>query len=230
MAGYAVPNPPYGLRIDSRPACTSARKLPRGQPSLAAARILSTSRVPLDHLQKRLAVGREFDRAGAGDPSKLRHRPWKARGHFRKRLVVENHIGWPVLRLGQFQPFGAQLLEKRAVGGGKGLLRGATRGFPLAAGLLQGAQAQGRLLAQELAALAGDRQAAVARHVHRNKPMRDELADNRAPGVAVVLLADAERGELVMAQALDALVGLAEENRDDMRLPEALAGAIDAGL
>src|ERR1700759_5531773 len=230
MAGYAVANPPYGLRIDSRPACTSARKLPRGQPSLAAARILSTSRVPLDHLEKRFAIAREFGLARAGNGSKLRHRPWKARGHFRKRLVVENHIGWHILRLGQFQPFGAQLLEKRAVGGGKGLLRRATRGFPLAAGLLQGAQAQGRLLAQELAALAGDRQTAVACDVHRRKPMRDQLADDRAPGVAVMLLADAERGELVVAQAHDALVGLAEKNRDDMRLPEALAGAINAGL
>src|SRR6201999_1613668 len=106
--------------------------------------------------------------------------------------------------------FGAQLLEKRAVGGGKGLLRRATRGFPLAAGLLQGAQPQGRLLAQELPALVRDRQAAVAHHVHRDKPMRYELADNRAPRVAVMLLADAERGELVMAQAHEALVGLAE--------------------
>src|ERR1700761_7393064 len=44
-----------------------------------------------------------------------------------------------------------------------------------------------------------------------------------------MLLADAESGELVMAQADDALVGLAEEDRDDMRLPEALAGAINAG-
>src|ERR1700756_4622686 len=32
-----------------------------------------------------------------------------------------------------------------------------------------------------------------------------------------------------MAQALDALVGFAEENRDDMRLSEPLAGAVDAG-
>ena len=32
-----------------------------------------------------------------------------------------------------------------------------------------------------------------------------------------------------MAQAPDALVGLAQENRDDMGLPEALAGAVDAG-
>src|SRR5581483_6584989 len=230
MAGYAVANPPYGLRIDSRPTWTSARKLSQAGRSLDAARLVTSSLlVPLDHLQKRLPIPRQFDRAGAGDTGKLRHRPWKARGHFRKRLVVENHIGRHVLRPGQFQPFGAQLLEKRAVGGGKGLLRRATRGFPLAAGLLQGAQVQGRLLAQELAALAGDRQTAVARHVHRDKPMRDELADNRAPGVAVVLLADAESGELVMAQALDALVGLAEENRDDMRLPEALAGAMDAG-
>ena len=41
--------------------------------------------------------------------------------------------------------------------------------------------------------------------------------------------ADAERGQLVVAQAFDALVGLAEQNRDDVRLPEALAGAVDAG-
>src|SRR6185312_3316628 len=32
-----------------------------------------------------------------------------------------------------------------------------------------------------------------------------------------------------MAQALDARVGLAQENRNDMRLSKALAGAIDAG-
>ena len=69
----------------------------------------------------------------------------------------------------------------------------------------------------------------MARHIHCNQPMGDELADDRTPGVAVVLPADAERGELVMAEAPDALVGLAQENRDDMRLPEALAGAVDAG-
>ena len=59
--------------------------------------------------------------------------------------------------------------------------------------------------------------------------MSDELADDRAPGVAVVLFTDPESGELVMVQATDALVELAEENGDDMRLPEALASAVDAG-
>ena len=69
----------------------------------------------------------------------------------------------------------------------------------------------------------------MARHVHCDQPMSDELADDRAPGVAVVLFTDSESGELVMAQPTDALVELAEENGDDMRLPEALASAVDAG-
>src|SRR4051812_16206442 len=59
--------------------------------------------------------------------------------------------------------------------------------------------------------------------------MGHELADDGAPGAAVVRLADAERGKLVVAEAPDALVGLAQENRDDVHLPEALAGAVDAG-
>src|SRR5437899_2363425 len=44
-----------------------------------------------------------------------------------------------------------------------------------------------------------------------------------------MLLADAEGGELVVAEPHDALVVLAQENRDDVRLPEALAGSVDAG-
>ena len=51
----------------------------------------------------------------------------------------------------------------------------------------------------------------MARHVHCDQPMRDELADDGAPGVAVVVLADAEGGELVMAQPPDALVGFAQQ-------------------
>src|SRR5262245_29792155 len=203
-----------------------------GRPCFVRAIVLSGFHVvSVDDLQERLSITRELDLADAGDGSKLCNRPWTARGHFRKRFVVEDDIGWYVLRLGQLQPFGAQLLEKSAVGGGKCLrsgkclLRLATSGFPFWPGLLQGAQAQGRLLAQELAAFRRDGQASLARHVHCDQPMRDELADNRAPGIAVVLVADAESGELVMAQAPGALVVLAQENRDDMRLPEALAGA-----
>ena len=160
---------------------------------------------------------------------KLGDGPRTARGHVRKRSVVKDDIGRDLLRPGQFQAPGAQLLEQRVVGGGQGVPCLPTRGFPFRLGLLQGAQAQGWLLAQELAALGGDGQASMACHIHGDQPMGDELADHRAPGVAVMLPADAERGELVMTQALDALVALAQQNRDDMRLPEALTGAIDAG-
>src|SRR4051812_39769634 len=69
----------------------------------------------------------------------------------------------------------------------------------------------------------------MARHIDRYQPVRDELPHDRAPCVAVVLLADAPGGELVMAEAPDALVLLAEQDRDDVRLAEALAGSIDAG-
>src|SRR5947209_16888219 len=84
-------------------------------------------------------------------------------------------------------------------------------------------------IAQERGAFFRDEQASVAHHIHRNQSLGDELAHDRAPGIAVVFPADAERGELVMAKLPDARFGLAQENRDDVRLPEPLAGAVDAG-
>src|SRR4051794_4601607 len=69
----------------------------------------------------------------------------------------------------------------------------------------------------------------MAGYIHLGQSMGDELADNRAPGIALVLSADAESGELVVAEVRDARVGLAQQNRNDMCLPEALARAVDAG-
>src|SRR5689334_8306993 len=69
----------------------------------------------------------------------------------------------------------------------------------------------------------------MARHIDRDQPMGDELAHDRAPGVAVMLGADAEGRKPVMAEPADALVMVAEQHRDDMRLAETLARAVDGG-
>src|SRR5439155_13825889 len=152
-----------------------------------------------------------------------------AGGHLDKRSVMEDDIGRHALRFRQFQASGAQLLEQCAVGRRKCIPRLPTSGLPFPPGLLQDTQVQRWLLTQELAALLRDVQAAMARDIHCDEPVGDELADNRAPGIAVMLAADAESGELVMVQAPDALIRLAQENRNHMRLAEALAGAVDAG-
>src|SRR5690606_23526326 len=49
------------------------------------------------------------------------------------------------------------------------------------------------------------------------------------PCAAVVLGADAEGGDAVVAEAGDAFVLDAEQHIDDIGLPETLAGAVDAG-
>jgi len=91
----------------------------------------------VDDHQESFSITRELNLAGARDGSKLRNGSWTARGHFRKRLVVEDDIGWYVLCLGQFQQFDAQLIEENAVGGRKRLCCLALSRFPFRPGFLQ---------------------------------------------------------------------------------------------
>ena len=74
-------------------------------------------RVRFDDLEEHLPIARELGFADAGDAaSSARDRD--AGGHFGERLVVEDDVGRHVLRFGQFQAPGAQLLEQAVVAGG----------------------------------------------------------------------------------------------------------------
>src|SRR5262249_54951674 len=77
------------------------------------------------------------------------------------------------------------------------------------------------------AACIGDRPAAEAGDVERQDAGGVELSQDRAPLVAVALLADPEGRQRVVPEFLDRLGLLAEQNADDVLAAEALAGAQD---
>ena len=87
------------------------------------------------------------------------------------------------------------------------------------------AQLQRALAAQHLGGIAGEAHAAVAVDVDLEKTARHELAEHRLPGAPVEVGADAEGRQPVVAGARHALVGLAEQQVDQVALAEALAGA-----
>ena len=66
-------------------------------------------------------------------------------------------------------------------------------------------------------------------HIDRDQPMRHKLAQDRAPAIGIMLRADAERGEPIVAPFRDALGFFAKQHVDDMRLAETLARAVNAG-
>ena len=69
----------------------------------------------------------------------------------------------------------------------------------------------------------------MAGQIDGNEAQRDQLAQDRAPQPGVVLGADAEGRDAVMAELGDALVLHAQQHIDDIGMPEAFAGALDAG-
>src|SRR4051794_4935542 len=64
---------------------------------------------------------------------------------------------------------------------------------------------------------------------HLERAERAELAEDRAPFLAIEILADAESREPVMAETSDLLVCGAEQHIDEMADAEALAGAQNGG-
>ena len=73
----------------------------------------------------------------------------------------------------------------------------------------------------------GDRPAAVARDVERDDAGAVELAEDRAPFLLAVFLADAEGRQAIVAEFRDRLGVLADEHVGQMLGAETLAGAHD---
>jgi hypothetical protein len=90
------------------------------------------------------------------------------------------------------------------------------------------AQHQNRLVAQEVAAGGRDRQTAMAGKIDADEAQRNQLAQDRAPGAAVVLGPYAKGGNTIVTELDDAVVLNTEQHIDDVGLPEAFAGAVDA--
>src|SRR4029078_1164556 len=114
----------------------------------------------VDHREKRVPVAPELGGADARNARELDDGARAPRGHFAKRLVVEDDIGWHALGLGELDPLGTQPLEER-------LIHSARREaqlscFRLAPRFFRDAQPKAMLAAQKLAALLRDRQAAMA--------------------------------------------------------------------
>ena len=67
----------------------------------------------------------------------------------------------------------------------------------------------------------------MAGKVDADEAQRDQLAQDRPPGPAVVFDPDAEGGDTVVTELDDAVVLNTEQHIDDVGLPEAFAGAVD---
>src|SRR5690606_5741621 len=139
-----------------------------------------------------------------------------------------NGVGGHALLLRQFLALAAQGFPEVAVRGA-GKATGGAGLFAGALGALLLAQPELFLAPEHRAGALRQVQAAVALGVDGQQAPGDQLAEDAPPGGGGYVLADAEGTELVVAEALDALVVLAGEHVDEVVDAEALAGAVHAG-
>ena len=140
-----------------------------------------------------------------------------APGHVDQGLVGEHHIGGDALLLGKLGPAPPQRLEQRrvaapAVGERRGVGGGARR---LARRRLERVLAQRDLVGalEHAPAGFGDRPGAVAGDVERDDAGAVQLAEDRAPFLLAVFLADAEGRQAIVAEFHDRLGVLADAAR-----------------
>ena len=161
-----------------------------------------------DDVQKFFTIGIKLALPYARDAGELGTRAWAVLDHFGQGGIVKHHVRRYPLGCGQFAAPGAQRFPQTLVGGvaegGAGgafgaLLLGLDR-FSIAA------QPQTLVTAQHGAAYIRQMQPAVTFNIHREQTTRDQLSKNSAPGIGIVVLADAEGALFVMTKAFHTLV------------------------
>ena len=150
-----------------------------------------------DHVEENLAVLLELGLADAVHGAHPEHGRWLEPHHVEEGLVGEHDIGRHPLLLGELRPAAPQRFEQRRVVrqafGERGGVGGGARAF-FPRGRLERVLAQRdffRALEHAPAGI-GDRPGAIAGVVERDDAGGIELAEDRAPFLPLVFLADAE--------------------------------------
>ena len=183
---------------------------------------------PRDDVEESGAVARDLAGAKAGD---IVQREFALRALLRKfdqRAILRDNVGRKLCAGREAQPQRLKRIEQRGV-----LRRDARRRFRLALGparrFARDPHQELVVAAQQRPCAVGQPKGAVPVFIARQIAAGDELAEQAFPCGRCQILADAEDRHAVMPIALDALVGFAHQNVDDVADAETLPRAIDGG-
>src|SRR5208282_5731634 len=177
------------------------------------------SRSPLrrgDDGKHDVAIARELAGADAGNLGKRSVVARAPPRQLEQRGVVEDDVGRHTLLLGECEAARAQRLPERLLGRGERLGAGNALARRAHAPLGSTSEGDGKLAAQHGGSTRAEAQAPVALDVDVEMAKCHELAEDRAPLAPVELAPHPESLETVVPEAAHALVGLAEEQVDEI--------------